>query len=225
MIGTNSMMSNSGNKLPQQMSTGNMMSSAGTMNVNNPISGNNQMNSGNMMNANNQMNVGTMNNMVNPMSSNTGNQMQQQQQQQMNTGNMMSGTGTMNMNNQMQMANNPLTGNVATTNMASMSGGMTSMSNTMSSANVMGSNTSLASGMTSPASAVPSPIPGNMNNLGSPLQAGMGLKPGTQTPPANVLQVVKEVQEEAARQHGSFGKNLPGTGAMPPPMQRGIGNR
>lgn len=52
-------------------------------------------------------------------------------------------------------------------------------------------------GATSPANAVPSPNGG----LVSPLQPGVGLKPGgTQTPPANVLQIVKQVQEEAARQ-------------------------
>lgn len=147
----------------------------------------------------------------------------------MNQGNMMGNTGTMNMNNQMsggmQMpGNNPMAGNV-TPNMATMSGGMSTMSNTgPMAANAMGSNTSLASGGMSPAS-VSSPIShlSNMNSLGSPLQPGMGLKPGTQTPPAAVLQVVKEVQEEAARQHGSFGKNLPVSGAMPPPpIQRGM---
>lgn len=141
----------------------------------------------------------------------------------MNTGNMMGGTGTMNVNNQMS-GGMQMPGNTSS-NMASMSGGMSTMSNAgPMSANAMGSNTSLASGGMSPAS-VSSPIPhlGNMNSLGSPLQPGMGLKPGTQTPPANVLQVVKEVQEEAARQHGSFGKNLPVSGAMPPPaMQRGM---
>lgn len=145
----------------------------------------------------------------------------------MNTGNMMGAAGTMNVNmtGGMQMPGNNAMGGNATPNMASMSGGMSTMSNTgPMAANAMGSNTSLASGGMSPAS-VSSPIPhmGNMNSLGSPLQPGMGLKPGTQTPPANVLQVVKEVQEEAARQHGSFGKNLPVAGAMPPPaMQRGM---
>lgn len=59
---------------------------------------------------------------------------------------------------------------------------------------------------------------------------GIGMKPGTQTPPANVLQVVKQVQEEAARQqapHVGYGKVNPAvaaaqpTGVMPPPqMQR-----
>lgn len=75
------------------------------------------------------------------------------------------------------------------------------------------------------------------SNLPSPHQPGIGLKPGTQTPPANVLQVVKQVQEEAARQqapHVGYGKVTPGAGVgvgvgvggqaggvMPPPqMQR-----
>lgn len=139
----------------------------------------------------------------------------------MNAGNMMNNAGSMNVNNQMaggmqMQGNNPMGGNVSTPNMSAMNTGPMS-------ANPMGSNTSLAS----PASAVSSPIPhmGNMNNLGSPLQPGMAMKPGAQTPPANVLQVVKEVQEEAARQGcGSFGKNLPVTGSMPPPaaMQRGM---
>lgn len=71
-------------------------------------------------------------------------------------------------------------------------------------------------------------------NLPSPHQPGIGLKPGTQTPPAHVLQVVKQVQEEAARQqapHVGYGKVAPGGGVgvvggqaggvMPPPqMQR-----
>lgn len=36
--------------------------------------------------------------------------------------------------------------------------------------------------------------PGSMmGGMGSPHQPGIGLKPGTQTPPANVLQVVKQV--------------------------------
>lgn len=48
------------------------------------------------------------------------------------------------------------------------------------------------SGGMSPASAVSSPI-SHMGNMGSPHQPGIGLKPGTQTPPANVLQVVKQV--------------------------------
>lgn len=61
----------------------------------------------------------------------------------------------------------------------------------------------------------------------TPHQAGIGLKPGTQTPPANVLQVVKQVQEEAARQQaphvGGYGKVNPGGVPgqnMPPPQMR-----
>ena len=64
------------------------------------------------------------------------------------------------------------------------------------------------------------------------------MKPGGQTPPANVLQVVKQVQEEAARQqapHGvGYGKVNPTvatqpSGVMPPPqmqrpMQMSMGN-
>lgn len=52
-------------------------------------------------------------------------------------------------------------------------------------------------------------------NLPSPHQPGIGLKPGTQPAPAHVLQVVKQVQEEAARQqapHGGYGKVTPGGG-------------
>ena len=68
-------------------------------------------------------------------------------------------------------------------------------------------------------------------------QPGIGMKPAPQTPPAHVLQVVKQVQEEAARQqapHVGYGKVTPGVGVgvgvgvagqpggvMPPPqMQR-----
>jgi E1A/CREB-binding protein len=92
------------------------------------------------------------------------------------------------------------------------------------------------------ASGVQSVVPGavspanSMNSSGlansamgiqSPHQPGIGLKPGTQTPPANVLQVVKQVQEEAARQqapHVGYGKVTPGGGVpgqnMPPPQLR-----
>lgn len=39
------------------------------------------------------------------------------------------------------------------------------------------------------------PSPSHLNNpLGSPHQPGLGVKPGAQTPPANVLQVVKQVK-------------------------------
>ncbi|XP_063706761.1 CREB-binding protein isoform X2 [Culicoides brevitarsis] len=77
----------------------------------------------------------------------------------------------------------------------------------------------------SPAQPIPSP---SMGNLGSPhQQTNVSGKPGAQTPPANVLQVVKQVQEEAARQQsvphpGGFGKVNPAQGGkMPPPqMQR-----
>lgn len=52
------------------------------------------------------------------------------------------------------------------------------------------------SGGMSPASAVSSPI-SHISNMGSPHQPGIGLKPGTQTPPnANVLQVVKQVSHQ-----------------------------
>lgn len=69
---------------------------------------------------------------------------------------------------------------------------------------------------------------GGLGGMQSPHQPGIGLKP-TQTPPANVLQVVKQVQEEAARQqapHGGYGKVNP-TGVvpgqnMPPPQIRGM---
>ncbi|CAH1390893.1 unnamed protein product [Nezara viridula] len=60
-----------------------------------------------------------------------------------------------------------------------------------------------------------------------PTHQSLGLKPGSQTPPANVLQVVKQVQEEAARQQApqaalSYpGKVAPQQQVMPPPGQRG----
>lgn len=70
-------------------------------------------------------------------------------------------------------------------------------------------------------------VPGLPNapmNMQSSHQPGIGMKPGTQTPPANVLQVVKQVQEEAARQqapHVGYGKGCPGpvmsSLTMPPP--------
>lgn len=73
---------------------------------------------------------------------------------------------------------------------------------------------------------------GPLGGMQSPHQPGIGHKPGTQTPPANVLQVVKQVQEEAARQqapHVGYGKVAPGPGVQgstmpPPPMQRTIGH-
>lgn len=72
-------------------------------------------------------------------------------------------------------------------------------------------------------------IPGTPLGVPPTHQPGIGLKP----PPANVLQVVKQVQEEAARQQaphvGGFGKVAPGGGvpgqSMPPPqVQRGMGH-
>lgn len=41
-------------------------------------------------------------------------------------------------------------------------------------------------------SSVASPV-SQIGGMGSPHQTGIGLKPGTHTPPANVLQVVKQV--------------------------------
>lgn len=73
-----------------------------------------------------------------------------------------------------------------------------------------------------------SPVSGQ--NVMLPMQSphqGIGLKPGAQTPPPNVLQVVKQVQAEAARQqapHGNFGKVNPPQNVMPPPIQQRIGN-
>lgn len=66
-----------------------------------------------------------------------------------------------------------------------------------------------------------------LGGMQPPHQPGIGLKPSTQTPPANVLQVVKQVQEEAARQqapHGGYGKvnptgGVPGQNMPPPPIR------
>lgn len=80
-----------------------------------------------------------------------------------------------------------------------------------------------------------------MAGMGSPHHAGIGMKPGTQKPPAAVLQVVKQVkveqvfekqscltislcfqvQAEAARQqtHVGYGKLGPATGMHPPGMR------
>ena len=74
---------------------------------------------------------------------------------------------------------------------------------------------------------------GSSTNISSSHQTGIGLKPNSQTPPAHVLQVVKQVQEEAARQqapHVSYGKVNPSaaisgqiSGVMPPPqIQRNL---
>lgn len=71
-------------------------------------------------------------------------------------------------------------------------------------------------------------LPNPSMGIQSSHQPGIGLKPGTQTPPANVLQVVKQVQEEAARQqapHVGYGKGVPGPVPgqnMPPPPIRGM---
>lgn len=85
---------------------------------------------------------------------------------------------------------------------------------------------SVVPGAVSPASSLNANALANSGmGMQSPHQAGIGIKPGTQTPPANVLQVVKQVQEEAARQqqpHVGYGKLNPGSGvpgqAMPPPQ-------
>ncbi|XP_044749866.1 CREB-binding protein isoform X2 [Coccinella septempunctata] len=93
---------------------------------------------------------------------------------------------------------------------------------------------SVVPGAVSPANSINVMGLGNATGLGlqaPPHQPGVGLKPGTQTPPANVMQVVKQVQEEAARQqapHVGFGKVNPGGGLqgqnMPPPQIRSLGH-
>nr|CAD7396910.1 unnamed protein product [Timema poppensis] len=96
-----------------------------------------------------------------------------------------------------------------------------------------GSSALLASGATSPGIMAAPTNPGMVMSLPSPHQGG-GLKPGTpQTPSPNVLQVVKQVQEEAARQQaphaGAYGKTQPGGIVAqaqvmpPPPIQRPMG--
>lgn len=84
-------------------------------------------------------------------------------------------------------------------------------------------------GAVSPAGAMGSVSAGSLGGsvMQTQHQAGIGVKPGTQTPPANVLQVVKQVQEEAARQQaphvGGYGKVNPGGVPgqnMPPPQMR-----
>ncbi|XP_060531445.1 CREB-binding protein isoform X3 [Cylas formicarius] len=78
-------------------------------------------------------------------------------------------------------------------------------------------------GAISPAGGMNSGLANPAMGIQSPHPPGIGLKPGTQTPPANVLQVVKQVQEEAARQqapHVGYGKVTPGQVGgqnMPPP--------
>lgn len=42
--------------------------------------------------------------------------------------------------------------------------------------------------------AVPSPVSTSMSGMTSPHQTGIGMKPGTQAPSPNVLQVVKQVR-------------------------------
>lgn len=92
---------------------------------------------------------------------------------------------------------------------------------------------SVGAGAVSPAGAMGAGALPNagLTGMQSPHQPGIGLKPGTQTPPANVLQVVKQVQEEAARQqapHVNYGKVTPGAvqgpNMPPPPMQRAMGH-
>lgn len=82
-------------------------------------------------------------------------------------------------------------------------------------------------GMSPSTVTVPSPVSGAvMAGMTSPHphQPGIGMKPGGHSPSPNVLQVVKQVQEEAARQQvphgGSFGKGVP---MAPPVMQRPMG--
>uniref|UniRef100_A0A1Y1MJM8 histone acetyltransferase n=1 Tax=Photinus pyralis TaxID=7054 RepID=A0A1Y1MJM8_PHOPY len=96
------------------------------------------------------------------------------------------------------------------------SGGQNVVPGAVSPANSMNPNSMATTGM----------------GMQSPHQQGIGMKPGTQTPPANVLQVVKQVQEEAARQqqpHVGYGKLNPSAGVpgqtMPPPqVQRSMGH-
>ncbi|XP_057659426.1 CREB-binding protein isoform X6 [Diorhabda carinulata] len=82
----------------------------------------------------------------------------------------------------------------------------------------------------SPANTLNAGLPNPAMGIQPPHQPGIGLKPGAQTPPANVLQVVKQVQEEAARQqapHVSYGKVSPGqvpVQNMPPPQIRSMGH-
>lgn len=68
------------------------------------------------------------------------------------------------------------------------------------SSNVMSTNVAPMQGSTTPnnSSTNVSPVHPNQSpigSLGSPHQPGVGVKPGTQTPPANVLQVVKQVSQ------------------------------
>ncbi|XP_028149092.1 CREB-binding protein isoform X2 [Diabrotica virgifera virgifera] len=87
---------------------------------------------------------------------------------------------------------------------------------------------SVVPGAVSPANSMSTGLPNPQMGIPSPHQPGIGLKP--QTPPANVLQVVKQVQEEAARQqapHVGYGKVNPGQVPgqnMPPPQIRNMGH-
>ncbi|XP_072396536.1 histone lysine acetyltransferase CREBBP isoform X2 [Diabrotica undecimpunctata] len=87
---------------------------------------------------------------------------------------------------------------------------------------------SVVPGAVSPANSMSAGLPNPQMGIPSPHQPGIGLKP--QTPPANVLQVVKQVQEEAARQqapHVGYGKVNPGQVPgqnMPPPQIRNMGH-
>ncbi|CAG9863013.1 unnamed protein product [Phyllotreta striolata] len=87
---------------------------------------------------------------------------------------------------------------------------------------------SVVPGAVSPANSINPGLPNPSMGMQSPHQPGIGLKPGAQTPPANVLQVVKQVQEEAARQqapHVGYGKVNPGQVPgqnMPPPQIRSM---
>ncbi|VEN43169.1 unnamed protein product [Callosobruchus maculatus] len=84
-------------------------------------------------------------------------------------------------------------------------------------------------GAVSPVNAMAAGLPNPVMGIQSPHQPGIGMKPGAQTPPANVLQVVKQVQEEAARQQAphvaGYGKvnpnQVPGQN-MPPPQIRNM---
>lgn len=72
------------------------------------------------------------------------------------------------------------------------SGGSNSNSSSGASGNnISGGAMASGSGGMSPSS-VASPV-SQISGMNSPHQPGIGLKPGTQTPPANVLQVVKQV--------------------------------
>lgn len=77
---------------------------------------------------------------------------------------------------------------------------VTNLHNSSNSGNGSGSGSSSGNGggngngngEISPTSAV-TPSSSGMNSMNTPHQSGIGMKPGTQKPPANVLQVVKQV--------------------------------